>query len=150
MAQRPRGGSRQPDLLPRSKRPAISLPDNHPFVVLTDTVDWTEMEVRAEKIRAKKLKNAAGRPPHLRATLGALTLMAIRRVPYREAEEQIRYYAPARYLCGLTETDWTPDFTTIQDFAQLMGEDGVRLINESVVEQAVGDTAPGKTADSGN
>ena len=88
-----------------------------------------------KKIRAKKLKNAAGRPPHLRATLGALTLMAIRRVPYREAEEQIRYYAPARYLCGLTETDWTPDFTTIQDFAQLMGEDGVRLINESVVEQ---------------
>jgi hypothetical protein len=107
------------------------------MVVLTDTVDWTEMEVRAEGIRAKKLKNAAGRPPHLRATLGALTLMALRSRPYREVEEQIRYYAPARYLCGLTETDWTPDFTTIQDFAQLMGEDGVRLINESVVEQAV-------------
>jgi hypothetical protein len=40
-------------------------------------------------------------------------------------------------LCGLTETDWTPDFTTIQDFAQLMGEDGMKLINEGVVEQAV-------------
>jgi len=47
-----------------------SLPENHPMVVLTDTVDWTEMEMRAEKIRAKKLKNAAGRPPQLRATLG--------------------------------------------------------------------------------
>jgi hypothetical protein len=93
--------------------------------------------MRAAKIREKKLKNAAGRPPHLRATLGALTLMALRRLPYREVEEQIRYYAPARYLCGLTETDWTPDFTTIQDFAQLMGEDGVKLINEGVVEQAV-------------
>jgi len=46
---------------------AISLPENHPMVVLTDTVDWTEMEMRAEKIRAKKLKNAAGRPPQLRA-----------------------------------------------------------------------------------
>lgn len=137
MPQRRKGGSRQPDLLPRSKRPAISLPDNHPMVVLTDTVDWTEMEVRAEKIREKKLKNAAGRPPHLRATLGALTLMALRRLPYREVEEQIRYYAPARYLCGLTETDWTPDFTTIQDFAKLLGEDGVKLINEGVVEQAV-------------
>jgi len=137
MSQRRKGGgSRQPDLLPRSKRPAISLPDNHPMVVLTDTVDWTEMEVRAEKIRAKKLKNAAGRPPHLRATLGALTLMAIRQRPYRELEEQIRYYAPARYLCGLTETDWTPDFTTVHDFAQLLGEDGVRVINEGVVEQA--------------
>src|SRR5665647_2243771 len=131
------GGSRQPDLFVRSKQPKISLPDNHPMVVLTDTVDWTEMEVRAAKIREKKLKNAAGRPPHLRATLGALTLMALRRLPYREVEEQIRYYAPARYLCGLTETDWTPDFTTIQDFAQLMGEDGVKLINEGVVEQAV-------------
>jgi len=137
MPQRRKGGSRQPDLLPRSKRPAISLPDNHPMVVLTDTVDWTEMEVRAEKIREKKLKNAAGRPPHLRVTLGALTLMAIRARPYRELEEQIRYYAPARYLCGLTETDWTPDFTTIHDFAQLLGEDGVKLINEAVVKQAV-------------
>ena len=137
MPQRRKGGSRQPDLIARSKRPRISLPANHPMVVLTDAVDWTAMEVRAEKIREKKLKNAAGRPPHLRATLGALTLMALRSRPYREVEEQIRYYAPARYLCGLTETDWTQDFTTIQDFAQLMGEDGVRLINESVVEQAV-------------
>ena len=135
MSKLRRGGNRQPELLPRSKRPAIPLPDNHPMVVLTDTVDWTEMEVRAEKIREKKLKNAAGRPPHLRATLGALTLMALRRLPYRE--EQVRYYAPARYLSGLTETDWTPDFRTIQDFSQLLGEDGVKLINEAVVAQAV-------------
>ena len=83
MSQRRKGGSRQPDLVPRSKRPAISLPDNHPMVVLADTVDWTEMEVRAEKIRDKKLKNAAGRPPRLRATLGALTLMALRRLAPR-------------------------------------------------------------------
>jgi hypothetical protein len=137
MSARRRGGNSQPELFPRSKRPAISLPSNHPMVVLTDTVDWTEMELQAEKVRTKKLKNAAGRPPNLRATLGALTLMAIRKMPYREAEEQIRYYAPARYLCGLTETDWTPDFTTIQDFAQLLGEDGCRLINEAVVKQAV-------------
>jgi len=137
MPARRRGGNRQPDLFPRSKRPAISLPDNHPMVILTDTVDWTELELRAEKVREEKLKNAAGRPPHLRATLGALTLMAIRKMPYREAEEQIRYYAPARYLCGLTETDWTPDFRTIADFAQLLGEDGCRLINQAVVKRAV-------------
>jgi len=137
MAQRPKGASRQPDLIPRSKKSTISLPDDHPLVVLTDLVDWTEMEARAEKIREKTLKNAAGRPPRLRATLGALTLMALRSRPYREVEEQIRYYAPARYLCGLTESDWTPDFTTVHDLAQLLGEDGVKLINEGVVEQAV-------------
>lgn len=130
-------GNRQPDLFPRSKCSTIALPENHPVVVLTDTIDWTEMEVRAEKIRERKLKNAAGRPPRLRPLLGALTLMAIRRLPYRDVEEQIRYYAPARYLCGLTESEWTPDFTTIQDFAQLMGEEGMKLINEGVVGQAV-------------
>jgi hypothetical protein len=63
--------------------------------------------------------------------------MALRARPYREVEEQIRYYAPARYLCGLTESDWTPDFTTVHDLAQLLGEDGVKLINEGVVEQAM-------------
>jgi hypothetical protein len=56
MSARRQGGNRQPDLFPRSKRPAISLPNNHPMVVLTDTVDWTEMELQAEKVRAKKLK----------------------------------------------------------------------------------------------
>jgi hypothetical protein len=64
--------------------------------------------------------------------------MALRRLPYRETEEQIRYYAPARYLCGLTETSWTPDFTTVQDFAELLGEEGVRLINEAVVIRSRG------------
>jgi hypothetical protein len=72
-----RSGSRQIDLFPRSKRPIIPLADDHPLVVLADTVDRTEMEARAQKIRAKKLNNAADRPPHLRATLGALALMAV-------------------------------------------------------------------------
>ena len=138
MTQRCSGGNRQLDLFARSKRPTIPLPDNHPMVVLTDAVDWTLMEARAQQIRTKKLKNGAGRPPHLRATLGALVLMAIRYRPYREVEDQIRYYAPARYLCGLTETDWTPDFKTVHDLAQLLGEDGCKLINEGVVEQAKG------------
>jgi len=132
-----KGGNRQRELVPRAMKTTIPLSEEHPMVVLTDALDWTEMEVRAEKIRAKKLKNGAGRPPHLRALLGALTVMAVRRLPYRETEEQIRYYAPARYLCGLTETEWTPDFTTIQDFSQLLGEDGVKLINEYVVQLAV-------------
>ena len=128
---------RQTDLLPRSKRPTVLIADNHRLVQLSDTLNWTDLEEQAQKIRLGKLKNAAGRPPHLRATLGAMLFMATRRLTYREAEDMIRYYAPARYLCGLTETDWTPDFTTIQDFTELMGEEGVRLINERVVNLAV-------------
>lgn len=125
------------DLFPRSKCPTIYLADNHFLVQLTDCLDWDELERLAQKIRKSKLKNAAGRVPHLRALLGALLFMARRRLTYREAEDLIRYYAPARYLCGLTETDWTSDFTTIQDFTELMGEEGTKLINQYVVKLAV-------------
>ena len=129
--------NRQRDLVPRSKHPTIPIAEDHRLVQLTDTLDWSELEERAQQIRSAKLKNAAGRPPHLRATLGAMLLMATRKLTYREAEDLIRYYAPARYLCGLTETEWTPDFTTIQDFTELMGEEGIKLINQYVVQMAV-------------
>ena len=128
---------RQPDLLPRSKSPTIPVADNHRLVQIADTLDWEELQQRAQQIRLAKLKNAAGQPPHLRATLGAMVLMATRKLTYREAEDLICYYAPARYLCGLTETSWTPDFTTIQDFTELMGEQGINLINQYVVQLAV-------------
>lgn len=133
-----RSGSRQPDLFPRSivSRP-IPIEKNHRLVILANETDWTELEERAETIRMSKVKNEAGRPPHIRVNLGAMMLKATRDMTWREVEDQIRHYAPARYLCGLTETDWTPDFTTVHDFAVLMGEDGVKLINEYVVGWAV-------------
>lgn len=137
MRKTPRGGSRQPELFPRSKRPTIPIEENHRLVQLADSLDWTELEVRAESIRASKLKNAAGRPPHLRALLGAMVLRATRYMPYRVLADQIRHYAPARYLCGLTETDWSPDHNTLHDFIEQMGEEGARFINEYVVEWAV-------------
>lgn len=129
--------SGQQELIPRTKHSSIAVATTHPLAQMTDTVDWGDMQERAQQIRASKLKTAAGRPPHLRALLGALIFMAIRRLTYREAEDQIRYYAPARYLCGLTETEWTPDFTTIQDFSELMGEEGIKLLNQYVVGLAV-------------
>lgn len=134
---KPTRGSRQPELFPRSKRPTIAIAQNHRLVELTDIVDWTELEQRAQQIRASKLKSAAGRPPHMRVMLGAMMLRATRYMPYRVLEDQIRYYAPARYLCGLTETEWSPDHNTLHDFIELMGEDGTRLVNEYVVEWAV-------------
>lgn len=137
MGSRRRGGSRQPEMFARSKIPAIEIADNHRLVLMTDEIDWTDLEALIESIRAGKVKSPAGRPPHLRALAGALVFRATRKMTYRDTEDQIRYYAPARYLCGLTETDWTPDANTIQDFEQLLGEDGVRRVNEYVVKWAV-------------
>lgn len=137
MSKKTRGGSRQPELFGRSKSPTIPIEENHRLVQLADRLDWTELEVRAENIRASKLKNGAGRPPQLRALLGAMVLRATRYMPYRVLADQIQHYAPARYLCGLTETDWSPDHNTLHDFMELMGEEGIRFINEFAVEWAV-------------
>jgi IS5 family transposase len=129
--------SRQGELFARSTRPVIALDENHRLVLMTHEIDWTALEELVQAIRLSKLKSEAGRPPHLRALIGALVFRATRKMTYRDAEEQIRHYAPARYVCGLTETDWTPDANTIQDFEQLLGEDGTRLVNEHVVKWAV-------------
>src|ERR1700733_14814838 len=138
-SRRPR--SRQAELFPRSKRTTIEIAPNHRLVQITEEGDWTELEELVQAIRLSKLKNAAGRPPHLRALIGALMLRAMRYRPLRDLEDLIRYYAPARYLCGLTETDWSPDFNTISDFEQLMGEEGVKLINEHVGKGGGGGSA---------
>ena len=129
--------SRQGELFARSTRSMIALDENHRLVLMTHEIDWTELEEVVQAIRMSKLKSEAGRPPHLRALIGAVVFRATRTMTYRETEEQIRHYAPARYLCGLTETDWTPDANTIQDFEELLGEDGTRRINEHVVKWAV-------------
>jgi len=134
-SRRPR--SRQPELFPRSKRPVIEIAANHRLVQITEEIDWTELEELVQAIRLSKLKNAAGRPPHLRALIGALVFRALRHRTLRETEDLIQHYAPARLLCGLTETEWSPDANTIQDFEQLLGEEGVKLINERVVKWAV-------------
>src|SRR5690349_21752641 len=91
-----RGGSRQAELFPRSKKPIVTIQDNHPQVWLTDRLDWTELEELVEGIRRHKLTSPAGRPPHLRALIGAVILQARRKMPYRELKDQIRHYAPAR------------------------------------------------------
>jgi transposase, IS5 family len=137
MATPRRQRSRQAELFRRSTRPLIALDENHRLVVMTDEIDWTELQEIVQAIRLSKLKSEAGRPPHLRVLIGALVFRATRKMTYRDTEEQIRHYAPARYLCGLTETDWTPDANTIQDFEELLGEDGIRRINEYVVKWAV-------------
>jgi Transposase domain (DUF772) len=132
-----RHGNRQGELFPRTKRPLVEIDPHHPLVRMADELDWDELMALVEKIRRGMHKNGAGRPPHLRALIGAVLLMGTRRMPYRDAEDQIRHYAPARYLCGLEDSDWTPDFTTIQEFTQLLGEEGVKLLNEYVVKVAV-------------
>jgi len=79
-----RGGSRQAELFPRSKKPTITIQDHHPLVWLTDRLDWTELEELVERIRRRKLTSPAGRPPHLRALRIQLNKL-VRELARREA-----------------------------------------------------------------
>lgn len=123
--------------MPTSIKAVVEVAEDHELVQLARSLDWIELERAAAAIREQKVKGPGGRIPHLRVMLGAMALMALRRKTYRETEDQLRYYVPARYLCDLMDTSWTPDFTTLQDFAELMGEEGMEALNEAVVKQAV-------------
>src|SRR5260370_42013667 len=105
MSKKPRGGSRQPDLIPRSMVPKIPIAENHRLVVMTNEIDWTELLGVVELYRQGILKNAAGGPPQLRALVGAMILKATRDTTWRELEGLICLYAPARYGSGLWETE---------------------------------------------
>ena len=97
-------GNRQGVLFAPSRQAIPVLDPDHHLVKMTDRLDWDELTSVAQGVREKKLKTAAGQPPHLRQTVGAVVFMSIRHIPYRRAEDLIRHYTPARYMCGLTET----------------------------------------------
>ena len=68
-------GYGQGELIPRSKKPTIPIDSSHQLAVLTVELDWDELLEVVEEIRSSKMKNAAGRPPHLRAMVGALLIL---------------------------------------------------------------------------
>lgn len=58
----------------------IEIAPTHRLVMITEETDWTELEELVQAIRRSKLKNEAGRPPHLRALIGAVVFRALRRM----------------------------------------------------------------------
>jgi hypothetical protein len=116
----------------------ITIRENHELMMLSDMLPWIELIDMAASVRATKIKGVSGRQPHYRELLGAVALMGVRNITYRQAEDLIAHYAPARYLCGLMDTSWQPDHITIFEFTQMLGDEGMRAINAQVLLQAQG------------
>jgi IS5 family transposase len=127
----------QPMLFPQSTRVKITLSESHELFKLSQLINWTALIALVEAIRETKVQKSTGPKPRYRALIGALVLMAMRKMTYREAEDQIAYYAPARYLCDLMDSDMTLDHVTIFEFTQMLGPVGVKQINEAVLKAAV-------------
>lgn len=126
----------QDSLFEQSVSAHITISEDHFLVKLCKILDWVALIRIAANIRATKIKREAGNEPHYRQLVGALALMAVRNLTYREAEDQIAHYAPAKYLCDLMESDWSMDHVTIFDFTKMLGPEGVARINEEILQTA--------------
>jgi IS5 family transposase len=126
----------QESLFPPSTRIGIVLNENHELVRLTKILPWRELVTLAMTIRSEKVVKESGPQPRFRQLIGALALMAVRNLTYREAEDLIAHYAPARYLCDLTDSDWAIDHVTIFEFGQMFGSEGMEEINKLILKTA--------------
>ncbi len=127
---------RQRSLLPTPDQVSISVKSSHDLVVLTKLINWDHLTRIAILAREKYVKKVVGPEPRYRALLGAIAFMALRKTNFRQAEDLIAHYAPARYLCDLMECDWTPDHVTIFDFSKMLGDEGLYAINGEVLRIA--------------
>lgn len=114
----------------------ISIKEKHELVLLTEMTPWPELVEAAQGIRAWKVKALVGAEPHYRELLGAIALMSVRQITYRQAEDLIAHYAPARYLCNLMDSTWNPDHITIFEFTQMMGAEGMDIFNKTFLSKA--------------
>lgn len=114
----------------------IQIKKNHELLQLTKMISWPDLIEAAQTIRASKVKALVGPEPHYRELLGAIALMSVRQITYRQAEDLIAHYAPARYLCHLMDSNWSPDHITIFEFTQQMGPEGMDLFNKTFLSKA--------------
>lgn len=114
----------------------IRIKENHELLRLAKVIPWPEQIEIAMNARASKVKALVGPEPHYRELLGAVALMSVRSITYRQAEDQIKHYAPARYLCNLMDSSWSPDHITIFDFVQMLGPEGMEKLNSTFLKEA--------------
>lgn len=114
----------------------LPIPQNHEMVILSKALDWDLGQAVAESNRAEKIKSTRGQMPHYRALNGAVVVRALKGCDYRTAEDLIRNYGPARYLCDLHNSEWTPDHNTIWDYEQMLGDNGLREWVDHVLQTA--------------
>ena len=114
----------------------MAVPQDHEMVILTKVLDWDLGQVIAEANRSEKIQSTRGQQPHYRALNGAVVFRALKGCDYRTAEDMIRNYGPARYLCGLQNSHWSPDHNTIWDYEQMLGEKGLQEWTDYVLRTA--------------
>lgn len=108
---------------------AIPVSAEHRMVKVADAMPWEQAISIAERRRAETRKYLSGSTPNFRENIGAMMVRALESCTLRKAQDLIQNYAPARYLCGLRDSSWTPNFRTLCDFEIMMGAEGLSEFN---------------------
>jgi hypothetical protein len=106
------------------------------MVRLTHKIDWQLLEEIARQQRAKVIKSTRGLQPNYRANCGAVVVRSLKSTDLRATEDLVRNYLPARYMCNLQNSLWTPDHDTIWEFECMLGEEGLSLFSQHVLSLA--------------
>lgn len=114
----------------------LAIDPNHSMVRLTHEIDWQLLEEIARERRSLVVKSSRGQQPNYRANCGAVVVRALKSLDLRSTEDMVRNYLPARYMCDLHNSHWTPDHDTIWEFEAMLGEEGLSLFNQHVLKNA--------------
>lgn len=108
----------------------------HEMVILEQVLDWDLMQAIGEINREKVIKSTRGLKPHYRALNGAIVVRTLKNSDFRSTEDLIRHYNPARVLCGLQNSHWTPDHVAIWEYEGMLGESGLQEMTDYVLRTA--------------
>lgn len=116
----------------------LAIDPAHPVVRITHEIDWILLEEIYKEQRRKVIKSTRGQEPNYRANCGAIVFRCLKSTDLRTTEDLIRNYLPARYMCDLHNSHYTPDHDTIWEAECTLGEEGLAQLSEHVLKMAEG------------
>ena len=116
----------------------IAVSSDHEMVILSQNLDWDLMQTIGECSRDKIIKSNRGLKPHYRALNGAVVVRTLKNSTFRDTEDLIKNYNPARFLCDLQNSTWTPDHVAIWEYEGMLGESGLQEMTDYVLRTASG------------
>jgi len=116
----------------------VTVSPDHEMMILSKNLDWDLMQTIGEANRANIIKSNQGLKPHYRALNGAVVVRTLKNSTFRDTEDLIKNYNPARYLCDLQNSQWTPDHVAIWEYEGMLGESGLQEMTDYVLRTASG------------
>ncbi len=126
-------GINQSSLFSKSPQLSVIVGESSKYRILSEELPWGKLAETANEFRARTINIENGRPLNLRAHLGAYITQSMNNLTDRMTEDQIRYHAGVRLLCGLEESSQSIDHTSIEKFRNSLGKEGAEALNQTIV-----------------